>query len=191
MPQLQSSPNQWNQRGFSVSGLFATKLRNRLNDESVLWLSCVGIINIIEKTVLNLINNSLINYAGTNSSYFTMILSFYRSKSHSFQNPKKSRFSRVFFSVTRNPGFKILPRIGNTIFDQVKHPDTDVIFLLFVFCVLVIRPVIYHSIFFRNRKRWNTLLNGSLWRNSHWLFITICLSLKHWEERFAFTASRT
>jgi len=43
-----------------------------------------------------------------NSSNFTTILSFYRSKSHSFQNPKKPGFR---FSATRNPG---LPRIGNT-----------------------------------------------------------------------------
>jgi len=66
------------------------------------------------KAVLNLINNSLINCAGTNSSNFTMILTFYRSKSHSFQNPKKTGFPGFFFSVTRNPGFKILLRIGNT-----------------------------------------------------------------------------
>jgi len=42
------------------------------------------------KTVLNLINNSLINCAGTNSSNFTMVLSFYCSKSHSFQILKKN-----------------------------------------------------------------------------------------------------
>jgi len=46
-----------------------------------------------------------------------MILSFYRSKSHSFQNPKKTCFSGFLFSVTRNAGFKILPRIGNTTTD--------------------------------------------------------------------------
>jgi len=49
------------------------------------------------KTVLNLIKNSLINGAGTNSSKFTMILRFYRWKSHSVQNPKKNGFSRVSF----------------------------------------------------------------------------------------------
>jgi len=37
------------ERAFSATGLFVTKLRNRLNDESMLWLSCVSIINIIEK----------------------------------------------------------------------------------------------------------------------------------------------
>jgi len=42
------------ERAFSATGLFVTKLRNRLNDESVLWLSRVSIINIIEK--LRLIN---------------------------------------------------------------------------------------------------------------------------------------
>jgi len=64
--------------------------------------------------VLNLINNSLINGAGTSSSNFTMILSFYRSKSHSFQNPKKTGVPGFLFSATRNPGFRIFPRIGNT-----------------------------------------------------------------------------
>jgi len=46
------------ERIFSATGLFDTKLRNRLNDESVPWLSCVSIINIIEKLCLTLINNS-------------------------------------------------------------------------------------------------------------------------------------
>jgi len=91
------------------------KLRNRLNDESVLWLSCFSIINIIAK-LLDLLKNLLINGTGTTSSDFTMILSFYCSKSHSFQIPKKNRFSRAFFSATRNPGFLILPPIRNTSF---------------------------------------------------------------------------
>jgi len=56
------------------------------------------------KTVLNLINNSLINCAGTNSSNFTMILNFYHSKLHSFQNPK-NRFFRVSFLCYPKPGF--------------------------------------------------------------------------------------
>jgi len=33
---------------FSATGLFVTELRNRLNDESVLWLSGVNIMNSIE-----------------------------------------------------------------------------------------------------------------------------------------------
>jgi len=40
------------ERAFSATGLFVTKLRNRPNNESVLWLSCVGIINTIEKFCL-------------------------------------------------------------------------------------------------------------------------------------------
>jgi len=40
------------ERAFSATGLFVTKLRNRLNDESVLLLSCVSIVNIIEKLCL-------------------------------------------------------------------------------------------------------------------------------------------
>jgi len=43
-----------------------------------------------------------------------MILSFYRSKSHSFQNPEKTGFPVFFCSAARNLGFKILPGIGNT-----------------------------------------------------------------------------
>ena len=37
---------------YSGTGLFVTKLRNRLKDESVLQLSCVSIINIIAKLCL-------------------------------------------------------------------------------------------------------------------------------------------
>jgi len=36
-------------RAFLATELFVTKLRNRLNDERVVWLPCVGIINEIEK----------------------------------------------------------------------------------------------------------------------------------------------
>ena len=50
-----------------------------------------------------------------NGGNFTMILCFYRSKSRSLQNPKKTGFPGFLFSAARNPGFKILPRIGNTI----------------------------------------------------------------------------
>jgi len=37
---------------FSATGLFVTKLRNRLNDESVLWLSYASITNISDKLCL-------------------------------------------------------------------------------------------------------------------------------------------
>jgi len=97
---------------FNYQTLFVTKLRNRLNGENVLWLLCVSIINIIEK--LCLIINSLINCAWTNSSNFTMTLSFHRSKSHSFQNPKKTGFPGFLYTATRSPGFKIMPGIRNT-----------------------------------------------------------------------------
>jgi len=40
------------EKAFSTSGLFVTKLRNRLIDESVLSLSCVSVINIIAKLCL-------------------------------------------------------------------------------------------------------------------------------------------
>jgi len=67
------------------------------------------------------------NCAGTNSSNFTMILSFYRSKSHSFQDPKKTGFPWFLFSATRNPGFKILPRIGNTACSRVKFASNKTV----------------------------------------------------------------
>ena len=40
------------ERDFSATGLFVTKLRSKLNEKSALWLSCVSIINIIEKLCL-------------------------------------------------------------------------------------------------------------------------------------------
>jgi len=67
----------------------------------VLWFSWVSIVNIIEK--LCLINNSPINCAGTNSSNFTMLLSFIG-------------FPGIFFSATRNASLNFLPRSGNTSF---------------------------------------------------------------------------
>ena len=108
------------ERASSATGLFVTKLRNRLND----WKCALIVMSQYYKhqwqTVLYLINNSLKNCAGTNSNDFTTILSFYCSKSHSFQNRKNPGFPGFFFSATRNPGFKILPRIGNTKFFSLK-----------------------------------------------------------------------
>ena len=69
--------------------------------------------------MLNFIKNSLI-CARTNNRNFTMILSVYRSKSHSFQSPKKRIFPG-FFSSYPKPGLKILPRIGNT----TLHPPIN------------------------------------------------------------------
>jgi len=107
------------ERASSATGLFVTKLRNRLND----WKCALIVMSQYYKhqwqTVLYLINNSLINCAGTNSNDFTTILSFYCSESHSFQN-RKTVFLGLLFSATRNPGFKILPRIGNTNFLHSK-----------------------------------------------------------------------
>jgi len=42
-------------RAFSATGLLVAKIRNRLNDGSVLWLSGVSIINIIQKLCNSLI----------------------------------------------------------------------------------------------------------------------------------------
>jgi len=64
------------------------------------------------KTVL--INNSLINCAGTNSSNFTMIFSLIAQNRIHFKTRKNPSFSGFLSSATGNPGFKILPWIGNT-----------------------------------------------------------------------------
>jgi len=72
--------------------------------------------------VLSLINNSLINCAGTNSNNFTIILSFYRSKSHSFQNPKKTVFPGFFSQLPETRVLKFCPEletlVSNTICDD-------------------------------------------------------------------------
>jgi len=100
------------ERAFSATGLFVTKLRNRLNDENVLWLSCVSIMNSHHwKTVLDLINISLINCAGTNSNNFTVILNFYRSKSHSFQNSKKRVFPGFFSQLPETRVLQFCPEL--------------------------------------------------------------------------------
>jgi len=61
--------------------------------------------------VLTLINNLLIYYALTNSSNFTMILSFDRTKSHSFQNPKKPGFSHFFSQLHETQVLKFCPKL--------------------------------------------------------------------------------
>ena len=95
------------ERAFSTTGLFVTKLRNRLNDKSALWLSFVGIIDILEKLCLT----SLTICGGTNNSNFTMILSFYRPKSHSFQNPKKTFFPGFFSQLPETRVLKFCPEL--------------------------------------------------------------------------------
>jgi len=76
--------------------------------------------------VLKLINNSLINGGGTNSSNFTMILSFISQKRILFKTRKSPGFPGFPFSATRNPGFKILPRIGNTTVPPVMLENNSV-----------------------------------------------------------------
>jgi len=56
------------------------------------------------KTVLDLINNSLLNCAGTNSSNIAMILSFIAQNRIHFKTRKKG-FSRVSFLSYPKPGF--------------------------------------------------------------------------------------
>ena len=118
MPYSQSSPNQL--KSVEPEWAFQPRAMCHKTQKQTEWWKC-ALIAMCQyykhhwKTVFNLINDiALINRAGTNSSNYKMILSVYRSKSHSFQNPKKTGFPGFLLSATRNPGFKILPRIGNT-----------------------------------------------------------------------------
>ena len=58
-------------------------------------------------------------------------MGLFYAKSLFHQNPKNPSFPGVFLSSTRNPGFKILPRIGNTTcyklltFTQYSHSDAN------------------------------------------------------------------
>ena len=99
------------ERAFSATGLFVTKLRNRLNDESVLCLSCVSIINIIEKVCL--IYYSLTNCAGTNSrpSNFTLILSFFSQNRIHFKIRKKRVFPGFFSQLPETRVLKFFPEL--------------------------------------------------------------------------------
>ena len=71
------------------------------------------------KTVLNLFNNSLTNCAGTNSNNFTMILSFFRSKSHSFQNSKKRDFPGFFSQLPETRVLKFNPELETLIISRM------------------------------------------------------------------------
>jgi len=81
------------------------------------------------KTVLNLINNSLINCAETNSSNFTMILSFIAQNRIHFKTRKKRVFQGIFSQLPETRVFLILPRIGSTI---VKSTGSCYFFLLLI-----------------------------------------------------------
>jgi len=96
------------ERTFSDTGLFVTKLRNRLNDESVLWSSCISIIKIIEK-ILSVINNSLINCAGNNSNNFTIILSFIAQNRIHFKTRKKRALPGFFSQLPETRVLKFCP----------------------------------------------------------------------------------
>jgi len=61
--------------------------------------------NIIEK--LCLIDNLLMNCAGTNSGNFTIILSFIAQNRIHFKIRKNLGFPGFLFSSTRNPDFQI------------------------------------------------------------------------------------
>ena len=76
----------------------------------MLWWSCVSFsnINIITRSVLNLINNSLKNCAVTNNSSFKMILNFYGTQSNLFQNQKNLVFPR-FSQLSETWVFKFCP----------------------------------------------------------------------------------
>jgi len=77
-------------------GLFQPRVYLSQNSETDwIWLSGVSIANIIEKLCLT-INDSLIDCAGTNSSNFTMILSFIGQNRIHFKIRKKRVFPGFF-----------------------------------------------------------------------------------------------
>jgi len=106
MHYLLSSPRQWSPRGLFQPSLFITKLRNRLNDESINGLTFMHQYYKSVKSVLN------------NSSNFKITL-FSSSKNIFISQPKKICVFPGFFSAIWNLGFKILLRIGNT--NQVMY----------------------------------------------------------------------
>ena len=93
--------------GFISHRTICHKLRNRPNDESVLWLSCVS-IEYRWKTVLNLINNSLLNHTVPTVVISQWYWVFITQNHIHFKKKTKKDFPRFLFSATRNPGFKIL-----------------------------------------------------------------------------------
>jgi len=111
MSQLQSSLNQWNQRGFFSHGTICHKTQKHTE-----WWKCALIVmrqyyKHHRKTVLNIINNSLINCTGTNSTNFTVISSFIAQNGIRFKTREKSVFSRVSFLSYPKPGFLIFAPI--------------------------------------------------------------------------------
>jgi len=64
--------------------------------------------------VLDLINNSLINCAWPTVVIPQWYWGFITQKRIHFKTWKNPGFPGFLFSENRNPGFKILPRIGNT-----------------------------------------------------------------------------
>ena len=75
--------------------------------------------------MLNLIDNSLMKYALSSSSNFKLILSFYIAQIAFTSKPEKTRVFPFFFSPARNPGFEILPRIGNTVYKILVRPGRE------------------------------------------------------------------
>jgi len=123
------------------------------------------------KTVLYLVNNSLI-CAGTNISNFTMILSFYRSKLHSISKPDKTGFPGFLFSATRNPSFKILPRIGNTTYSKASSAVVAVYYQRFLnfLCRLEVAQPNCDLCF---------VIKGNIWWKRTLLPMAIILALHH------------
>ena len=107
MPYLQSSINQRNQRGlFQPRGY---GICHKTQKQTEWWKFALVVMRRYCKhnwiTVPNLINNSLINCAGTNSRNITMILSFIAQNRIHFKTRKKNGFSQVSFVSYPNPGF--------------------------------------------------------------------------------------
>ena len=101
------------ERDFSATGPFVTKLRNRLNGKSALWLSCVSIINIIEK-LLTLTNNSLI-YAGNNNIISNDIEFLSLKIAFCFITRKKRVFPGSFSQLPETRVLKFCPELETLI----------------------------------------------------------------------------
>jgi len=77
------------------------------------------------KTVLNLINNLLTNYAGTDSSNFHGGIEFLSLKIACISKPDQNEFSRFSFSTTQNPVLKFCPELETLLFRFIDEALQD------------------------------------------------------------------
>jgi len=98
------------QRAFSATGLFVTTQKQTEWWKRALIVMC-QYYKHHWKTVPNLINNSLIHCAGTNSSSFTMILSFIAQNPIHFKTQKKKIFPGFFSQLPETQVLKFCPEL--------------------------------------------------------------------------------